>query len=60
MVNPGDAELLESFYRSDDVDQGVDRSYLVERNAICRQTVDPALRLPQELERPHCSLLDPR
>jgi hypothetical protein len=34
IVDPGDAELLKSFDRSNDVDQGINRSHLMERNAI--------------------------
>ena len=52
MVDPIDAELLESLDRAHDVHQRVHRADLVQRDLIGGHAVDPALRLAQQLGTP--------
>jgi hypothetical protein len=59
VIEPGDTELLEPLDPSNDIHQGVYRTYLVEWNPVGGQAVDPSLRLAQQLERLHRPLLHP-
>jgi hypothetical protein len=56
VVDSRDAELLEAFNPTDDIHQSIDSTYLVERHAVRRHSVDSTLRLAQELEGAHCTV----
>jgi hypothetical protein len=60
IINPGDTQLLESFDRSDDVDQRIHRANLMQGDLISRQPVDAAFRLAQQPKGAHRARAHPR
>jgi hypothetical protein len=59
VVHAGDPELLESLYASDDIDQSVQSSHLVQGDSLRWDTVHFPFRLPHQPKGPASPILDP-